>query len=402
LPQDTFTILDADASQLCAIQAAVRGAHLIIQGPPGTGKSQTIANIIAECIAAGRTVLFVSEKAAAIEVVHRRLKSRHLDAFCLMLHSHRANKREIITELGEQLESVSAPPTDPDEILTLERLQSERLALDAYADALHRVHEPLGKSLFWAHGELAQLHHVPLLAAPLPAVASLTIGDLEHRIRLVEALADHASVLTEGTAHPWSGIQVRSFGLAERHQLRELIWTVHSSIQRLRQAGENLAHDLRLPAPKTSVDVRDLAFIANCVPQREALRASWFDRQRVDAAARLVSDASSHAARRWTIERRLRAVYEPAFFDIEPRSAIASYKQNVLVRLFSSSHRALKAQVRGATKDGQRPADPEVMAAFRDAQQRRQELDWFEINRTATVELLGLDAVAAAQRDENA
>jgi hypothetical protein len=90
-PEQSFTILDADASQLQAVQAAIRGSHLVIQGPPGTGKSQTIANIIAECIAAGRTVLFVSEKAAAIDVVHRRLEQQGLAEFCLMLHSHKAN-----------------------------------------------------------------------------------------------------------------------------------------------------------------------------------------------------------------------------------------------------------------------------------------------------------------------
>jgi predicted ATP-dependent serine protease len=40
-----------------------------MDGPPGTGKSQTIANMIAELVADGKTVLFVSEKAAALDVV---------------------------------------------------------------------------------------------------------------------------------------------------------------------------------------------------------------------------------------------------------------------------------------------------------------------------------------------
>ena len=69
LPQSSFQILDADSSQMQAIVAAVRGGSFIVHGPPGTGKSQTIANIIAECLADGKTVLFVSEKAAALEVV---------------------------------------------------------------------------------------------------------------------------------------------------------------------------------------------------------------------------------------------------------------------------------------------------------------------------------------------
>ncbi|MCA9514235.1 MAG: hypothetical protein KC635_04775, partial [Myxococcales bacterium] len=41
---------------------------LVVQGPPGTGKSQTIANLIAQAVGAGKRVLFVAEKMAALEV----------------------------------------------------------------------------------------------------------------------------------------------------------------------------------------------------------------------------------------------------------------------------------------------------------------------------------------------
>ena len=68
------TILPCDSSQLEAILAIKSGASLVLDGPPGTGKSQTIANVIAECLADGKTVLFVSEKAAVLEVIKQRLK----------------------------------------------------------------------------------------------------------------------------------------------------------------------------------------------------------------------------------------------------------------------------------------------------------------------------------------
>src|SRR5439155_24648499 len=71
-PEETFQIVDADASQLRAIAAVARGHDLVIEGPPGTGKSQTITNLIATSLAAGKTVLFVAEKMAALQVVHRR------------------------------------------------------------------------------------------------------------------------------------------------------------------------------------------------------------------------------------------------------------------------------------------------------------------------------------------
>ena len=43
-----------------------RVTNMIFYGPPGTGKSQTITNVIAECLADGKRVLFVSEKLAAL------------------------------------------------------------------------------------------------------------------------------------------------------------------------------------------------------------------------------------------------------------------------------------------------------------------------------------------------
>ncbi len=66
-------IVDCDSSQTLAVHDARRGASLVIQGPPGTGKSQTIANVIASAVADGKTVLFVAEKMAALDVVKRRL-----------------------------------------------------------------------------------------------------------------------------------------------------------------------------------------------------------------------------------------------------------------------------------------------------------------------------------------
>src|SRR5205085_12692635 len=83
LPSKTFHILDADSSQHEAIEAVKGGASLVLDGPPGTGKSQTIANVIAESLAVGKTVLFVSEKAAALEVVQQRLQRNGLGDFCL-------------------------------------------------------------------------------------------------------------------------------------------------------------------------------------------------------------------------------------------------------------------------------------------------------------------------------
>ena len=96
-------VVDADSSQTLAVLDAIDGRNLVIQGPPGTGKSQTITNLVGEALARGRTVLFVAEKMAALEVVKRRLDTVHLGDACLELHSHKTNKRAVLDELGRTL-----------------------------------------------------------------------------------------------------------------------------------------------------------------------------------------------------------------------------------------------------------------------------------------------------------
>jgi hypothetical protein len=68
-PDNEFLVLDADSSQQQAIAAVLSGESRVIHGPPGTGKSQTITNLIAALAAAGRRILFVAEKKAALDVV---------------------------------------------------------------------------------------------------------------------------------------------------------------------------------------------------------------------------------------------------------------------------------------------------------------------------------------------
>lgn len=103
-----FTPLSSDSSQLAAVIAAGRGKSFVLFGPPGTGKSQTITNMIAHCLAHGKKVLFVAEKAAALQVVHKRLKRIGLEDFCLELHSNKANKKAVLAQFKAAVEAISA------------------------------------------------------------------------------------------------------------------------------------------------------------------------------------------------------------------------------------------------------------------------------------------------------
>ncbi|WP_435611676.1 DUF3320 domain-containing protein [Streptomyces sp. bgisy159] len=166
-PEDTPLVLDADASQRQAVAAAVAGRSFVLDGPPGTGKSQTITNMIAGLMHAGRSVLFVSEKAAALDVVLDRLKSVGLDSYALALHSHNTSRRAVAQELGRALaEEPRAPQLSQQ---TLAQARELRLALSAYAEAMNEVRSPLERTLHDVLGRVGRLTDAP--------VAYLSQGD---------------------------------------------------------------------------------------------------------------------------------------------------------------------------------------------------------------------------------
>ena len=134
---ELFTPLSSDSSQLAAVLYSAMGKSFVLHGPPGTGKSQTITNLIAHNLALGRKVLFVSEKKAALDVVHRRLASVGLKPFCLELHSNKAGKTEVLAQFREALDYVDKG-TPNEWQKTVDQISNYRGELDAVVAALHK------------------------------------------------------------------------------------------------------------------------------------------------------------------------------------------------------------------------------------------------------------------------
>ena len=101
---ELYNVVASDPTQNNAVLTARQNTSYIIQGPPGTGKSQTITNLIADFVAAGKKVLFVCEKRAAIDVVFHRLKQENLDELCCLIHDSQADKKEFILNLKKNYE----------------------------------------------------------------------------------------------------------------------------------------------------------------------------------------------------------------------------------------------------------------------------------------------------------
>mgnify|MGYP001425835260 FL=1 len=139
-PDDLAIPLSADSSQMLAIAEAAKGKSFVLHGPPGTGKSQTITNLIANALYHGKSVLFVAEKMAALNVVQHRLENIGLAPFCLELHSNKASKSSVLSQLEKSLE-VGRIKHPEKYKATADRLKAMRVSMNSVIDGLHRKHE---------------------------------------------------------------------------------------------------------------------------------------------------------------------------------------------------------------------------------------------------------------------
>lgn len=204
-PLQTYCPLPADASQLAAVFAAADGRSFVLEGPPGTGKSQTIANLIAHCLAVDKSVLFVSEKMAALNVVYDRLRKLGLERACLELHSHKANKSEIIRQLEKSLHYHHTDVTADweREALQIETLRNQ---LNGYVEALHK-RRSTGETVFQATSRLIGLRGVQGVRLHWASPDSIDADYLAGLRDLVGKLSTAGAAVGEVIQHPWAAVR---------------------------------------------------------------------------------------------------------------------------------------------------------------------------------------------------
>ncbi len=194
------TPISADSTQKRAVLWARQGRTFVLQGPPGTGKSQTITNIVAECVMAGLKVLFVAEKGTALDVVQRRLDAIGLSPFTLNLHHEGSNATVVRDKLRSSLTARVNP--DPAAMGVAQgRLRNARFQLMEYPK---RLHEPNAArfSAYSARDQLLVLGNGPELSVPphLVAYQGETILSLRTLFRDLQPWTDAAKVRPN---HPW-------------------------------------------------------------------------------------------------------------------------------------------------------------------------------------------------------
>jgi very-short-patch-repair endonuclease len=316
-PAKVFTPLSADSSQLAAVMAAAAGKNFVLRGPPGTGKSQTIANIVAQCLAEKKTVLFVSQKTAALEVVQRRLRDIGLGDHVLEIHSAKAQKSLVLNQLKSAWHS-RALASPSNWLEATEELEAARSELNRFVSALHLVRSN-GLTAYQAFGIIVAKGSRDQAIRFVPPNASTPSREQLKRIKdWSRELAASVSSLPGIVHHPLQEIRATNWS---PNWARELALVIEQTIEILPKLRELLVAAIAEIGLQgihmTQSRARALAKLLELATQgasRRALALVLPHGETLRAEIKKLKDLQIQGK---LLKSRLNRSYEPTIFELE-------------------------------------------------------------------------------------
>ena len=315
-----YQVVDTDSSQQEALQYAMLGRSFILQGPPGTGKSQTITNIIASALAVGKKVLFVAEKAAALNVVYNRLSNAGLDESCLFLHSYKANKKEVLKQLNKTLNSPKIRVNEQ-AYQKLKELEVCTNHLDDYVRELHEKIKPLGMSIFEVIGKLLTLQELPDISFSVAGVFGkeadkVTNDELAGKLQILEQLRISGGRLScSFRNNVWRYANIESLSLTFRQELASFYSNTAEKVRNLEAAVRDCTayYDIKVASGECTVEtVSEIIRLLHITPieQKPLVDFTVWENENLDEKKELVEKISRNFALQSTLNERLHQKYD--------------------------------------------------------------------------------------------
>ncbi|HVE44044.1 MAG TPA: AAA domain-containing protein [Gammaproteobacteria bacterium] len=201
--KENHFVVNIDSSQHRAIDQTTKSQVVVIQGPPGTGKSQTITNLIAEALAKGKKVLFVSEKRAALDVVYSRLQQANLVSQAVLIHSSDLNKQNLYNSFLELSDSVHDTSTDQQWDLITDEFDKLKAEINNYYRVLESKHNPSGLSISDLLSIYAQFAVDKVNIALAKQFSECSFADLQQSCSILDELQDKVKKVPNFPTHPW-------------------------------------------------------------------------------------------------------------------------------------------------------------------------------------------------------
>ncbi len=326
---DLLCPLEADSSQLRAVAAVASGQSFVLIGPPGAGKSQTIANIIVNTLAHGRSVLFVAEKRPALEVVQRRLQQVGLGDFCLDLFSARTSKAAVLEQLSRAQQAQAA--FDPQDWHGAnDAVAALRVELDGYVQELHRPGRN-GFTPFRAIGRVlrAEADAVPDIAFAWADADTHDADGIRHLAGLVDEAAATRAHLGEVVSSPLIvGIGATEWSPSWQASLLEAAGVAAARLSALPDAAAAAAQALALPSPAPSQPaIAALDALAGVLLERGAAESAWALAAEADEIVAAVAAEAARAGRHRELRAALVTSWLPAVMDLPLVEVAAAWRR---------------------------------------------------------------------------
>ena len=279
--KDSFQIIDADSSQLDAIEYAKNGISFILQGPPGTGKSQTITNIIAELLAKGKKILFVSSKRAALEVVYKRLQKANLEKFCLSLHDPKTNKKEILKQLESVLNLAHSKYTITEQAdYDLEKLQTIKDKINNYNKELHEIQKPFNRSIYQINGEISKLEEFKDLIFSFKNINKISKDDFNA---ILYSLEEYVRTIGSNTQYwktsCWYGVKKIELNNEMRHDIGFHLENLYNKLTIFNNELMKIQNDLYIKFEITEDNYAKIVNLLKKLKKIQSVPDQWFNEE---------------------------------------------------------------------------------------------------------------------------
>lgn len=333
IPQgEAYPILDTDFHQKKVLQLSKEGTSFIIQGPPGTGKTQTITNMIAQGLADGKKILFVSEKMNALETVHNQLEQMNLSEFCFFYHHKKEEAQQFFHAFYKKFPSAPSEElqeeqfddfTDIDQEIQgiFEKRNLLEKDMEQYSQAIHTAIMPFEMTIYDVFGLLSQWDDFDCIPYAFLNIESITKSQFDFWCKLVNELElAWEKVNRPAVVRAWEKTKLSSLTEGLLQNVTEVFSNMYYAVQEFNQLRKFLLRtnlDVEFGMPMTLQNMNQYIDLFEDFLNVQQIPPHWCFKTNLDALENETKVLQRQIIKYHSLKRELSKDYEEGIFKLD-------------------------------------------------------------------------------------